>query len=301
MTSPRSAFAVLVGLVLVTPGAGASTQSAAAPDCRPTGNLTRVEGLVEASGVAVSRKTPGRLWTHNDSGEPVIFALDTRGSVVGRVRVTGAKVEDWEAIAVGPCPDGSCVYVADIGDNDANRRQVTIYRFPEPASADRTAAVKDTFQVAYPDGSHDAEALLVAADGRVFIVTKGETGAVALYGSQGELKLGAANRLERVGKPRASGKAAEGDRITDGAVSHDGSWVVLRGKNKVSFHRAADLFAGSWKPVREVDVTGLREPQGEGIAMGADGTVYLTGEGGGKSQPGTFATLACGGLPRNSQ
>jgi phage tail tape-measure protein len=38
----------------------------------------------------------------NDSEEPVIYALDATGVVTGRVRVTGATVEDWEAIAGGP-------------------------------------------------------------------------------------------------------------------------------------------------------------------------------------------------------
>ena len=295
----RVAFGVLVVLVTLNPqGGNGLAQPAAAPDCRPKGKLTRVNGLPEASGVAVSRRTPGRLWTHNDSGDPMIFALDTAGTVVGRVQVTGAKVEDWEAIAVGPCPGGSCVYIADIGDNDANRKQVTIYRFPEPASADGTTAVKDTFQVTYPDGAHDAETLLVAPDGRLFIVTKGDTGAVALYRVPGELRPGSTHRLERVGKPRASGKGAEGERVTDGAVSADGRWVVLRSKQRLWFYRATELFAGSWKTASELDVTPVREPQGEGVAMAADGMVYLTGEGGGKSQPGTFATLACTGGDR---
>ena len=33
----------------------------------------------------------------------------------------------------------------------------------------------------------------------------------------------------------------------------------------------------------------LNEPQGEGVALGADNTVFLAGEGGKKGQPGTFA------------
>jgi hypothetical protein len=265
------------------------------PECRPAGGLTPMAGLAEASGVAVSQRTPGRLWTHNDSGEPVIFALSTSGTVMGRVQVTGARVQDWEAIAVGPCPGGSCIYIADIGDNDANRKQLTIYRFPEPAAADGTAAVKDEFRVTYPDGAHDAEALLIAPDGRLFIVTKGETGAVALYRVPGALRAGTVHQLERVGEPRAAGKAAVGERITDGSVSPDGQWVVLRGHDKLWFYRATELFAGSWKPAREVDLRPFREPQGEGVAIAPDGTVYLAGEGGGKKQPGTFATLACSG------
>ena len=94
------------------------------------------------------------------------------------MRLTGANVEDWEAIAVGPCGTDSCIYVADIGDNRAGRSRVTLYRLPEPEAASGTAAVADVFHATYPDGSHDAEALLIGGDGRVHIVTKGETGPI---------------------------------------------------------------------------------------------------------------------------
>src|SRR3982751_4845835 len=53
-------------------------------------------GQPEASGVAVSRRTPGVLWVLNDSGEPVVTAVDADGGVKGRVVVAGAAVRDWE-------------------------------------------------------------------------------------------------------------------------------------------------------------------------------------------------------------
>ena len=39
----------------------------------------------EASGLAASAR-PGRLWTHNDSGQPILFALDTVGGHGARAR-----------------------------------------------------------------------------------------------------------------------------------------------------------------------------------------------------------------------
>ena len=110
----------------------------------------------------------GRVWSHNDSGEPVLYGLDERGKVTARLRLTGAKVEDWEAVAVGPCPSGSCLFVADIGDNDAARKQITVYRVPEPAGNAETVNVTDVFHATYPDGPHDAETLLVAPGRRPF-------------------------------------------------------------------------------------------------------------------------------------
>jgi hypothetical protein len=287
---------IRVALIIVTLSLGwsavSTAQQTAAPQCQSAGPIVRIPDLPEASGIAVSHRSPGRLWAHNDSGEAVLVALDTRGSVTGRVRVSGVKVDDWEALAVGACPGGSCIYIADIGDNAANRKRITIHRVAEPSTED-SVAVKDTFHATYPDGAHDAESLLVAPDGGLFIVTKGETGAVGLYRFPPELRPGATHPLERVGKPRASGNVSDTERITDGSVSPDGTWVVLRTRQGFAFHRAADLFAGNWTDAGRVDLKAVGEAQGEGIAIAADGMVYLTGEGGGKSQPGTFARFAC--------
>ena len=287
---------VVLGTVLASPSLSpVAAQQRAATRCQPTGSVVQLPELSEASGLAVSRRTPSRLWTHNDSGEPVLFALDARGTVTGRVRLTGATVEDWEAIAVGPCGSGSCLYVGDIGDNDARRKRITIYRLPEPDGTNGSASVADVFHATYPDGPHDAEALLVGGDGRLHIVTKGETGPVGIYRFPAQLKSGTTVTLERVGSP-AAGKTDGESRITDGAVSADGQWAVLRSKSALTFYRTSDLIAGQWRAANRVDLTSLNEPQGEGVALGADNTVFLAGEGGGKKQPGSFARFPC--VPR---
>jgi hypothetical protein len=258
--------------------------------CSVSGSLTPLPGLTEASGLALSRRSPGRLWAHNDSGQPVLFALDTRGAITGQVTLTGAAVEDWEAVAVGPCGTGSCVYVGDIGDNEAGRRRITIYRVPEPEATGGTAT-PSMFHATYPDGAHDAETLLVGADGRLYIITKGETGPVAIYRFPAQLQDGQTARLERIGA--AAAKADADSRITDGAVSPDGELVVLRSRSALTFYRASDLLAGQWRAVSTVKLDSLKEPQGEGVALAADNVVFVAGEGGGKGQPGTFARLAC--------
>lgn len=263
-----------------------------APQCQPTGPLAQLAGLSEASGLAVSRRTPGRLWTHNDSGEPVVFSIDARGTITGQVRLSGAAVEDWEAIAVGPCGDTSCLYVGDIGDNEARRSRITVYALPEPAAASGSASVADVFHARYPDGAHDAETLLVGGDGRLYVVTKGETGPVAIYRFPPKLQSGATMTLERVGAA-PSGKPDADSRITDGSVSPDGQWAALRTRSTLTFYRAADLLNGEWRAAQRLEVTSLNEPQGEGVALGPDNVVFLAGEGGGKKRPGSFAHFTC--------
>ena len=282
---------------LVAAGAlGAPSTSGAqgsSVQCKPAAALQRVAELPEGSGLAASRRMPGRFWSHNDSGEPVLVALDGNGRVVGRLTISGATVEDWEAVAVGPCPSGSCIYVADIGDNDAERKRITVYRLVEPVEASGSAQVDDVFHATYPDGAHDAESLLVAPEGRLLIVTKGDTGPVSLYRFPNELRSGETLELERVGGARDPGPPAENDRITDGAVSPDGQWIVLRSTQALTFYRAADLLAGNWREAGRVALGTLGEPQGEGVTFASNDSVYLMSEGGGKKGPGAFARLAC--------
>ena len=268
-------------------------QAGSSSVCRPAGSMMRLAGLPEASGLAVSRMTNGRLWALNDSGKPEIFALDTSGKVAGRVAVSGAVLEDWEAIASGPCESGTCLYIADIGDNTAARKDVVVYRVPEPAKPGGSAQVNAVIRAAYPDGAHDAEALLAAPDGTLYIVTKGDTGHVALYRFPRERREGQTVRLERVGDPLSNTKPADDARVTDGAISADGQSVVLRTRSTLTFYRAADFLKGNVHSVRKVDLKPLGEPQGEAVAFGSANTVYVAGEGGGKSQPGTLAVLTC--------
>jgi hypothetical protein len=293
-------FGPALFLIALVSGAPAGTAAAQPPEataqCRPAGSIVKVPELPEASGLAIDRRMPGRLWALNDSGDPVLFALDTNGVVTGRLRVTGARVEDWEAVAVGPCPAGSCIYIGDIGDNDRNRERITVYRVAEPEGRRDTTAVADVFHATYPDGPHDAESLLITRDGRLYVVTKGDTGPVTVYRFPAELRSGSTPPLERVGKPREAGKPADDYRITDGAVSPDGEWVVLRTNHALSFYRTAELLAGNWREARRVDLEPLGEPQGEGVALGVDNSVFVAGESGGKSRSGTFARLTCAPL-----
>jgi hypothetical protein len=292
----RATASAICSIVLVAPATAAAQEHnrpTKAPTCTAAGALVRVAELPEGSGLAVSKRSPGRFWAHNDSGKAVLIALDSKGTPLGSVSVRDARVSDWEALAVGPCPAGSCIYVGDIGDNDAERRDITIYRVPEPADVSGSVGGADVFRARYPDGAHDAETLLVTPKGDVLIVTKGDTGPVGLYRLPADAKPGATVTLESIGKPRQSGKTPAAERITDGAVSPSGAWVALRTNSAMLLYRADDLMAGNWKETSRISLKELGEPQGEGIAFGDEKSVYLVGEGGGKSRPGTFGRLAC--------
>jgi hypothetical protein len=290
----------MTALVMVTVASAALHKAPAqSPStCRAIGGRVELRGLSEASGVAASRRTPGVLWVHNDSAHPVIFALDSEGTVKGRVRLTGASVVDWEDIAVGPCPQGSCIYLGDIGDNRGRRNAITVHRVAEPGPGDTATAPVETFHAAYPDGPHDAESLFVTRDSTVFVITKGDPGSVALYRFP-PLISGPTVALERVGEPLATQGVDAKDRPTAADASPDGRWVALRTTHWVAFYRTEDLVSGRWREVFRADLSSLAEPRGEGVTFAGEDQIVLVGEAGDSRRGGgTFARLSCALAPR---
>ena len=133
--------------------------------CAVVNGPAMVPEIPETSGLAVSRRHPGLLWSHNDSGSAaVLFALDTAGTLRGRVPVS-IRTRDWEDISAARCPSGDCLYIADIGDNRRARQQVYIYRVREPAPGDKATAQPELFTATYPDGPQNAEAMFVIGCG----------------------------------------------------------------------------------------------------------------------------------------
>ena len=255
--------------------------------CTANHPLLSIVGLEEASGLASSRRDAELLWSHNDSGEPMIYGLARDGKLRGRLRLAGASVGDWEAIATSPCDEGSCVYVADIGDNDMRRGTIVIYRAPEPQLFQSATASVDAFEGVYPEGPQDAEAIFLS-DRILYVITKGDQTPIRIYRFP-TLKAGAPTKLELVASLTPEG-AQKSDRVTDAAVSPDGVWVAMRSNDRLLFYRTTALLAGQPGTPLSFDLTPLQEPQGEGIAWVDAKTIYLAGEG---PQGGTFGQVSC--------
>jgi hypothetical protein len=259
--------------------------------CTTATMIARLPDIPEASGLAISRRQQDLLWTHNDSGQPIIYAVGTDGRLRARVRVVGAEIDDWEDIATGSCAGGTCLYIADIGDNKASRARIAVYRIPEPAPGTEVSEAATAFYATYPDGPQDAEGFFVSNSGTLFVVTKGEGSPISLYRFPAPLTENTTARLERVAT--LSAKARKEDRVTDADISADGKWVALRTLEAVDFYRADSLLNGTPAPPVEASLSRLGEPQGEGIALMPDGTVFLTGEGRDGVRGGTLARASC--------
>jgi len=278
-TRARSAAVVLAAAVLVSLTLDAA-QKGLSP-CAIAGRAIRLQGIGEASGLTLSRKTPDLLWSHNDSGAPVLFGID-RSGVRLQVRIPKATVTDWEDISAARCPAGDCLFIADIGDNKLVRRSVTIYRVAEPGATATETAPPDVFTAQYPDGPHDAEALF-AIEAGLFIITKDDAG--VLYRLAPPLTAGAPMMLQRVGVLGLR-------HVTDADASPDERLVAVRTNTEVVFYKTAELTKGGTAPrgIR-TSLRSLHEPQGEGVALDGDGGVFLASEGAGRA--GTLTRLRC--------
>ena len=302
LTAPAAVAVLLAGLPPTS--FGAARAAGDDPDLCDRASAGAVAGhlaepaLTELSGLAASPTHDGVLWAHNDSGgAPALHALAPDGTALGTFPIAGAEAVDWEDMAVGPGPDPTrpLLYVGDIGDNDAVRDSVTIYRAAEPqARPDGVGvalALVDATAVRYPNGPADVEALLVDPDtGDVLLITKSYAGASrVLRVDQGDLGQAGVVTAEDVGGLRvplvaAFGGGLPGTAVTGADAAPDGSVVLVRTYQSVlALARPpggtlVDAFSSE-----PCEAPQLAEDQGEAIAFTRAGDAYLTiGEG-----PGT--------------
>jgi hypothetical protein len=242
-------------------------------------------GLDALSGIAASWRNPGVLYVHNDRNEPAFFAVSERGAVLGRFTFAGASPRDLEDIEVARCPTGTCVYLADIGNNIAPMRaELVIFRLPEPeVRLDRPAAAPvplsfERFAFTYPDGAsdHNAESLLIdPGTGTVYIIDKVAAGQ---HSTVYKLPTLDATRPVKAVKVAELPVPAAGDQPATAASAHPcGASFLLRTNNTLYEFRVApgakfeDAFLAT--PARvPVGV----EPQGEAVAYAPDGRGYFT-------------------------
>lgn len=238
--------------------------------------------LKEVSGAVAGRRNPGVLWVHNDGAKARLFALSTNGQVLATFKLQ-AEVTDAEDIAVGAgaLPDVPYLYLGDIGDNQAERRFVRVYRFPEPTlprgeAAEEPRAITDfeLFGLTYPDRPHDAEALWVdPVSGDLYLATKQKKRSRIYRVAAGDLRAGATIRLTFVAEtPFAEVSGAD--------ICANGAWLILRREDAALLWQRAgdeDWAAVFTRPPCAVPVVGPpREPNGESIAFAPDGTGYYT-------------------------
>jgi hypothetical protein len=226
--------------------------------------------IYESSGLALSRRHPAVLWTHNDSGdEPRLYAVGSEGRTLATLTLAGVEARDWEALAAGRDDRGRpALFVGDIGDNQGVWPEVSVYRVPEPARLGDATVPAVRYRLRYADGSRDAEALLIdPRSNRLYVATKDVAGG-ALYRAPSRLRTDQVNVLQRVAKIPPV--------VTDGAFTPNGRAFVLRD------YQAAYVYAAPGRRVGSLELP--LQFQGESITVTADSRSVLAGSEGPESE-----------------
>ncbi len=198
----------------------------------------------EPSGLVASRRQPGLFWTHNDSGDtPRLFAVTGDGKLIAEFSVIGASAKDWEAIAID---DQGRLYIGDIGNNLNRRRDLVIYRVPEPQieigrparsgvlTTDMSIEFYYPEQKAFPDLgmlNFDAEAIFWSANesgSRLYLLTKHRSDQKTVLYRVEAKDIGRPQAASRIGAFDVGGDPdLYGGRVTGAALSRDARYLAV--------------------------------------------------------------------------
>ena len=257
------------------------------------------EALRESSGLACGRANSGVFWTHNDSGsQPLIYAFNSAGEVLGIFKVAGAAERDWEDMASVAVGRNGYLLIADVGDNNAQRKDCTLYLVAEPVLKPRRPAKQpkpgpavlrsapppetqhtkpcESVKFTYEDGPRNCEAAAIDAQTlKIYLVSKEGGPACKVYEVPGpkEWKLKrplVAKAIAEIKVPTVSGMDISPDGRRALICTYGNAWEFTR-KEGESWK---DAFA---RQPREIPMPA--RPQGESICYGPDGrSIYLTSE-----------------------
>lgn len=251
-------------------------------------------GLNELSGLVASQAHPGVLYAHNDSGgRAAIFIMSTTGADLGELVLTGAMNADWEDLAIGPCPTGTCLYVGEIGDNSyVNPGPYAVYRVAEPnvtasASIGSVSVSSERFELRYPnDEKFNAETLMVhPVTGDVYVVTKPELkigNKASAYKATAPLSTSSRNDLFKL----ATLKIPEtvDTQVTGGSIDPCGKTMLIRTYTNMYQYTLSDgasfdsIFSTLYNKV-PAPVFNVQEKQGEAVSYATGGGYYTVSEG----------------------
>lgn len=190
--------------------------------------------LEELSGLVASRKYPGVLWAHPDSGnEPRLHALEINGNST-TIELEDVNLCDWEAIA--SC--GDKLYITEMGNNLNASKNLGVYEFTEPdPKTTKTLKPERFIPVRYPDQQHfpardrwhfDCEAAF-CFQGSLYFVTKNRP-AFRLFVQEGGANL---YRLDMTGLSednileRIDSIDGLGGWVTAADISADEEWLAI--------------------------------------------------------------------------
>jgi hypothetical protein len=193
------------------------------------------DDLSEASGIALKNDT---LWMINDGGNPSqLFLYNITGNFLGKVNLPDLMNRDWEAIQ---WQGDSVLWIADIGNNANNRRDLKFYKIWNLKTANgQWTYQKDSLVFAYQNQSlyppvqrdlhFDCESFVIKEDS-ILLFTKNRSnpynGMVYMHylpAQSGNYNTALVDSLFTGNGPK------EIDWITDASLNGNSLWLLSHG------------------------------------------------------------------------
>jgi hypothetical protein len=192
-----------------------------------------------------------------------LYLLGHDGHVLKTIYIKGAINRDWEDMA----RIDDTIYLADIGDNNLDLSDHTIYQFAEPAASTDTITTFNTIHFAYPDGAHDAEAFLVEPTTKdIYIITKRDASSKIYklsfpYGADTVRLVGTLNYKE----------------VVSAAMDQEGREIIIKTYTALYYYTRSqketieEALAKSYTALPYIP-----EPKGEAVTFANDNTGFYT-------------------------
>ena len=165
-----------------------------------------------------------------------LLVTDEKGEKVGNLDFD-ARPDSVQGLALH---QGN-LYIGDIG---GDRKEIVVHRVKAATGEQK----QRSYRFAYPDGSHDAQALLVSGKGRIYVITSGEN--AGIYHAELEPSRDSVNKLTRATDAPAG--------VTDAVFLADGSTIVMRSAKGLEV-----VDAYSWDTTATATYVGA--PEGESV------------------------------------
>lgn len=224
MTIPSRLRGCAIAALCATGALGLAVAPAAAA---PSGFTITAPGVSSPVGMAADSEDDCYWVTDGSSASSdSLIAVDASGARV-RNMTWQARTHSIQALSWA----NGVLYVGDIGDQQTDRSSIQVL---SPLATSGTSTSWKAWDLTYPDGAHDADAMAVSPKGNIYVVTKGPS--PAIYRSPGALSRSGQNLLEKVAQAPAG--------VTDAVFLPGGQKLAVRTASQVLV-----LDAFSWKTV----------------------------------------------------
>jgi hypothetical protein len=201
--------------------------------------------IVECSGMVATSKD-STFWVHNDGGNKAeLFEIDRKGKLLSILPLTTTKNIDWEEITRD---DKGNIYIGDFGNNANNRKDLTIYKFPEnqPDKMEKITfnyAYQKQFPPTKSELNYDCEAFFALGDSLYLFTKNRGNKAVRMYALSTQAgNYSITHKDDIFIKTMVTGAAISPDKRTFALLTYGKVFLFGFENQQVNFKKPIDCF-----------------------------------------------------------